>query len=767
MESVLVLENDAPPAVRDAVNDFIALVGKATGIKMDSSETPVPGKNNIVLQWEDRRPDEADRFTIHFPKKDLMQITGSGESVGYALEYIQEKAFKIRRLTPNYADSYWRDRPERIDRSLEISCGKVGSAAIARKDVSKTASFNYKRRLHTHASGWYVRNSFYGIHDMTSWAFPYTKYGPDNSWPKEILPVINGRRIDLSIKNRSTIKIGWQPCWSNPASVRIAVENILEQLEIAKKNNKKVYSINLDVNDCGGCCQCEECLAALKKEPKNFLGSRYNYSNLYWKWVNGVAEAVTGKYPDLYINCLAYREVIDPPLFKLHPNVIPQICKELTACLDPETREKVESLFRNWSEKANVIFLWDYQYGANSFYAFPRIYFHKQAELFRMVYRNRVRGVFVEGKDLMGMEGPKHYLNAKLLWDLDTDVDKAVWEWYVAAGGKKAAPCLAEYFKFWEKYWLRPELGKTNWFSSVRSTYLQLGEQGTYTYALRKGEMAYLRSLLEKALANAETPDQKKRMEIYLNECFSTMEASAKCLFSEYLNTDGTLASAKDAVELLKSVPDAARALQFLKTKSIQIKSLQRIMEGGFVSNINTVIPFLKDPAVREEIRKLADDTTLPKALQAQLQLLLGKKYTNLFPEGSFETGRVPRGMTPDTKHVSLGKRSVCFRNGRYALSANGIKPGKTYYIAADVYSTNASLEGKFNFMVAPRSGTRTLDWKKIANLKLAKGWQTIAFAYQTPTQFKVDNFYLVVQTDYFELDEMLWMDNFRIYQLD
>ena len=346
-------------------------------------------------------------------------------------------------------------------------------------------------------------------------------------------------------------------------------------------------------------------------------------------------------------------------------------------------------------------------------------------------------------------------------------VDKTILEWYEAAGGKKAAPYLAEYFKFWENYWLRPELSKTNWYSSVRSTYMQLGEQGTYTYALRRGEMAKLRSLLEKALANAGTPDQKKRMEVYLNECFSTMEASAKCLYSEYLKPDGTLASAKDAADLLKSVPDAARALQFLKTKSIQLKSLQRIMEGGFVSNINAVTPFLKDPAVRAELRKLTDDTTLPKALQAQLQILAGKTFTNLFPAGSFETGSVPQGMTPDAKHVSHGKRAVRFRNGEYLLFANGIKPGKTYYIAADVYSSNASLEGKFNFMIAPRAGTQTLDWKRLTNLKLAKGWQTIAFAYQTPAQPNVDNFFMIVQANYFELDEMLWMDNIRIYQLD
>ena len=769
MECVLVQKKGAPPPVTKAVREFTALVKRATGKNMSVCTRPVPGKKFILLQWEERKPHDTDRFSIRFPEKDCMLITGSGESISYALEYILENAFRVRRLVIHYADFRWRNRPKRIDRSLEISCEKVTEASLARRDISQTASFNYKRALWTHLSGWKTRDSFPGIHNMIMWAFPFSKYGPDNSWPEEILPIVKGKRIkmpDGRLKGSiSRCKVNWQPCWSNPATTRIAVENILEQLEIAKKKNRKVYSVNLDVNDQGGYCSCRDCLAAVGKKKNSVR--RQCYSNLYWKWVNNIAEQVTKKYPDTYFNCLAYREVIEPPDFQLHPNVIPQICRELTACLDPAARKDIEGLFARWSKKANVLFLWDYQRGMNS-YMLPRIYCHYQAELYKMVYRYNVRGIFMECFDVVGFEGPKHYVNGKLLWDIHTDVDQAIREWCEAAAGKESAPYLAEYYKFWEEYWLRPGIRKTSWFNSARASYLQMGEEGTYTYALRKGEMKKLRRLLEKALEKARTPDQKRRMEIYLHDVFAMIEALVKCLFSEYMQYDGTLASASDALSLLQSVPEALEALACLKKNAVIPDHMREKVEGGFISNINSVMPFLKDPAVKAQLEKLSARKDLPEVLRAQLQILNGKQYKNLYPEGSFEPGtKIPRGLTVDTEHVSHGKRSVRFREGGYEFIVNGIKPGKTYYLALDVYSGNNSLEGKFNFLVGPRVKKQAQDWKRLENRKLGKGWQTISVAYRTPSTVKIDNFRLVVQAHFFEQDEMLWLDNIRVYPLD
>ena len=769
---VIVQEKNPPKSLTAALESFTKLVKKSTGAEIPCAEKPQPGKKHIVLIREERPVDDLDRFTISFPDANTMRITGSAESIAFALDYLLENAFNIRRLVMHYSDWYWKNRPARVDRDLEVSCEKVSNASIPRKTVTQKASFNFKRHLYTHLlGGWKTRFAFPGVHDITKWAFPASKYAPKNTWPQEILPVIGGKRFVMPITgpNRRTwgvYQARWQPCWSNPASVKIAVENILEQIKIQSRK-APVYSINLDVNDNGGCCQCAECMKHVPKQ-RSCIGS-VNYSNLYWKWINEIAKEVTKVYPGVYFNCLAYREVIEPPDFKLHPNVIPQICRELTASLDPNVKPQIENLFKAWSKKASVIFLWDYEYGTTR-YLFPRVYFHRQAELFRMVYRYHVRGVFTECWDCTGLEGPKHYLNAKLFWDINTDVDQAIREWCEAAVGKKAAPYLEKYFLFWEEYFQRKEIMATNWFSSAPATYMQLREQGTYTYALRRGEMAKLRALMEKALSLCETEQQKKRMAFYLNENFAMVEASAACLYSEYLQPDGTVASLDDAIALLESVPRAVKSMLWLKNSSLLDPSLISVVEGGLTSNINAVMPYAKNPKVKGLLQKYAADQTFPKALQTQFQIFAGKKFENLFKDGSFEE---PSPLPPGSPHRDFrrfthGKSSLRFRNTTVTLTCPGAKPGKTYYFALDVCANKVSAEGRFSIWTAPRAGKRNMDWKRLSNLKLKKGWQTISFAYQVPKNNpNIDNFLFYVRGHLFENDEVLWIDNFRIYQLD
>lgn len=769
---VIVREKNPPKSLASALESFTRLVKKSTGAVIPCAEKTQPGKRHIILIREKRPIADMDRFTISFPDANTMRIAGSTESLAFALEYLLENAFNIRRLILNYSDWYWKNRPARVDRELEISCEKVLTASVPRKTVTQTASFNFKRHLYTHLlGGMKTRFAFPGVHAITHWAFPSSKYAPHNTWPQEILPVIGGKRYVMPVtgpdrKTWGVYYARWQPCWSNPASVKIAVENILEQIKIQSKK-APVYSINLDVNDNGGCCQCAECLKHVPKK-RSSIGSM-NYSNLYWRWVNKIAEEVTKIYPEMYFNCLAYREVIEPPDFKLHPNVIPQICRELTASFDPKVKSEIENLFQAWSEKASVIFLWDYQHGTDR-YLFPRVYFHRQAELFRMVYRYHVRGVFIECWDFTGLEGPKHYLNAKLLWDINTDVDQAIREWCESAVGKKAAPYLERYFLFWEEYFQRKEIKNTNWFTSVSATYMQLGEQGTYTYALRRGEMAKLRTLLEKALSLCETPQQKKRMSFYLNENFAMVEAAANCLFSEFLQPNGTVASLDDAIALLESVPRAVKSLQWLKKSSLLKSRLIPVVEGGLTSNINAVLPYAKNPKIQNLLRKYAADQTFPKALQTQFQIFAGKKFVNLFKDGSFEEpSPLPPGSPHrDSRRFTHGKHSLRFRNTTLALTSPGAKSGKTYYFALDVCANKVSAEGRFSIWTACRAGKRNLDWKRMSNIKLKKGWQTISFAYQVPkTQMKIDNFLFYVGGKLFEDDEVLWIDNFRIYQLD
>ncbi len=770
--NAVIVSSQNDPVVNESAKLFAKQVEKATGANIPIITSPLAGKLNIILMREERNVDKRDAFSITFPNAATMLIKGTRESIPFAFEHLLERHFGLRRLTMNYQDFRWNSRPEAYSREFEVACEKLSNVSIPCFGVMQDASFNFKRSIYTHTSGWKARVSFPGTHDIVKWAFPPSKYADKDSWPKEILPIHNGKRYEMkkwgAQKNPNVFKVGWQPCWSNPKTAEIAVANILQQLA-ATKTEDDVYSINLDINDGGGCCQCDKCLAVVGGK-QNSVG-RMNYSNLYWKWINDIAEEVTKRHPTLFINCLAYREVLEPPDFILHPNVIPQICRELTAVQNPAAKNDIVDLLSGWSKKARTLFLWDYQYG-QPYYLFPRIYFHEQAELFKMAHRYNVRGVFIEGKDFFGMEGPKHYLNAKLLWNINDDVDALLEEWCESYGGKEAAPFLLEYFGFWEEYWQREDIKKTGWFSSSTATYLQLGEQGTYTYALQKGDMAKLRELIEKAAEAAETPLQKKRTAFLRDYVFTISENAAKCLYSEFLQPDGSLESASDAVALLKSVPSAVDALNVLKGNELMNTSLLSIVESGLVSNVNAVNPFLMDSEVKSEIQKLAEMDTLPAALKTQFKIMLGAKLQNLIKNGSFEeSSPLPQNAQQTKEHASDGESSIKIKNGSIEMTANDIMPLKTYYIAVDVYAINPSEEGRLGLHLAPRVGKTTVDWKRMRDIRLKDGWQSISFAYKVAKDNHmhkpVDNFIMYIRADDFKADEPLWIDNVRIYCID
>ena len=90
---VIVLEKDPPKSLVKALESFTALVKKSTGAVIPCAEKPQPGKKHIVLIREKRPIADLDRFTISFPDANTMRITGSTESLAFALEHLLENAF--------------------------------------------------------------------------------------------------------------------------------------------------------------------------------------------------------------------------------------------------------------------------------------------------------------------------------------------------------------------------------------------------------------------------------------------------------------------------------------------------------------------------------------------------------------------------------------------------------------------------------------------------------------------------------------------------
>ena len=777
------------------IETFARQTARCTGTALPIVEKAAPGQNRIIFNYAAKELDQADQFSWDFPDPKTMRITATSRSIKFALDDILEKYFGVMFLL-HYP--HWLKRPAGYDLKMETVYPKRKNVSVKMVKFSDGASFYCKRRFSNIYVDWRICHGYPYSHATTVFPFPAAKYAADNSWPKQILPIINGKRYVMPklkpadpkkakipfyqyIERYSQYSSFWQPCWSNPESVTIAAANILEILEktpVDPLYGGRRYNVNLDINDNGGCCECARCRAAVKGKPSEFGG--YNYSDLYWKWVNSVAEIVCRKYPKIKFNCLAYREVTNPPSFKLHPNVIPQICRELAGpAVSPAEKKRTERLFRSWADVAEHVFLWDYTYGS-TYYVFPRIYFNVQAEMLRLAYKYKVRGIYSEGNDRIGMEGPKFYLMAKQLWNVNADVNALLKEWCRAAVGPEAAPYLEKYYRFWEQYWQRPELQKTKWFYSASNIYMSLGESGSYTYAIRKGEMAQLRKLLETVIEKAGTPMEKKRAE-YFMRLFKISENAAKCLYSEFIQPDGYVANAADAVALLRSIPEALKALEYLQKESfvtlpaINSQILRPLKTS--IGNFSAINPFLKDPAVLAELRKTADDPKLPVAIRAQTAIMAGAKFQNRMDNGSFEntadlSWNLTRKAKLDGTHVSDGKWAACGVNPCIMMvQKSGLVYGKTYMVLMDVYIQKESAEGEAFFLTNPQTRDgRNTQYNLTSKIKLNKGWQTLS---STVTllgkrgKYPADCFMMEFWCQKFEKDEPVWVDNVRLYQLD
>ena len=228
----------------------------------------------------------------------------------------------------------------------------------------------------------------------------------------EYFSEIDGKRSDGYV----------QLCLSNPEVVKLLTQNVLNR--IASKPDKKIVSVSQ--NDSWGedktSCQCAKC-----KE----LNEKYGKSGTLILAINEVAKAVREKYPDKYVETLAYQYSRPAPKGGVVPedNVIITLCSiDINGlyAIDEKTNESFMKDLQDWSKICKHLRIWDYVVNFGD-YSTLRPNFEnlqKNAQLYR---DNNVVGVFSQGCS-GNFNGPleyyKQYIIAKLLWNPDIDFEK-------------------------------------------------------------------------------------------------------------------------------------------------------------------------------------------------------------------------------------------------------------------------------------------------------------------------------------------------------
>lgn len=248
---------------------------------------------------------------------------------------------------------------------------------------------------------------------------------------------------------RNGVRTPAQLCLSNPDTRRIAARTLRGWI----RGNPHTRVFSVAQNDNQEYCTCEKCRALDEREGNGGVPAP---SASIIDFANFLADDIRDDYPDVLLHTFAYQySVVPPKTLRPRKNVIVRLCNigadfahpyGESEAHDAPTREFTESL-RRWNGLAGRLYVWDYCTDF-SHYLLPFPNLHCLQPNMRLYRDNGVKGVFLEGDFSHGCAAffceLQAYLQAKLLWDPDADVE-AETDGFLNAFYGKGAPYIRRY----------------------------------------------------------------------------------------------------------------------------------------------------------------------------------------------------------------------------------------------------------------------------------------------------------------------------------
>lgn len=226
-------------------------------------------------------------------------------------------------------------------------------------------------------------------------------------------------------------------CMTNDTVVNLVAEKIAKI--ISQRPDAQFYSISQ--NDDVIYCECEEC----KKINAEFGGPQ---GGLY-HFLNRIA----ARFPDTKFTTLAYLHTYNPPIhLKIEPNIYTLFSPiELDRGKLFNDNSSFKKIIKNWKSTTSHLYFWDYTVQFSNYLSpFPNL--HTFSENYKFLKKNEVKGLFVQGyADVQGdFSELRQYILAKLLWDVNIDVDEVTNDFLRGFYGK-AAPSIRNYLNLLTK----------------------------------------------------------------------------------------------------------------------------------------------------------------------------------------------------------------------------------------------------------------------------------------------------------------------------
>ena len=319
---------------------------------------------------------------------------------------------RVGEIPDKFPECRWRERPDFVQRQLH----------------PEDANFGRRNRL----------NRVYQFNHALAKVFTPELYDQE----PELFALVKGKRR----RPRGHGGTDPQPDFTNPRVVELAAEAAIAHFQ--KRPKSRSFSLSINDNVLFDTSEWTE----LTVEPVQYFRSRPNYTDLVFGFMNQVAEQVfadesivqtSGGQPR-YLTGLAYYWTEPSPRIELHPRIMPVLTSDRAQWHDLDYRVEDQALAERWMDSGiERMATWDYYFGAP--YPYPRQFTQWIDESLKHLNETGVDVFFSQLPSVWGMDGPKAWLAAELLWDSQQDAEVLLEEFYTNFFGTAAKPMRAFY----------------------------------------------------------------------------------------------------------------------------------------------------------------------------------------------------------------------------------------------------------------------------------------------------------------------------------
>lgn len=362
----------------------------------------------------------------------LVLAGGSAVGTQHAVALFLEEVCGVRWYIPGPED-LWRIVPQR--------------ETIAVGDLDRVQEPSFKNRS---LSGigepheWMALNRAYGFGNRLHIPHNIANILPPDLYDKhpEYFPLIGGERV----KPLSKRTVDWHPCLSNPGVAELAIA--AARKHFTENPESEIFSVAQ--NDNWGWCQCANCFKMNGGEKYDEDGTQ-DFSNLFIHFANRVAEEVEKTHPGKLIGTMAYQcgGTFFPPTIPVHSNVVVLVVGDRSRFhFDAKFRGDVEKHLKGWAKHARYFTFHNWHFSG----IIPIMELKSTAEFLRFGHAQGAIGYHGEEYPNWCSTGPKTWITARLLWNVNEDVDRLLQDFCDNSFGKASAP-MRRFYDTLEEMW--------------------------------------------------------------------------------------------------------------------------------------------------------------------------------------------------------------------------------------------------------------------------------------------------------------------------